>query len=354
MMSGWGILFVGYLFIKLTLGVVDSKFRVKSAFKGRDMKKLIILVFAVLLICIGVYGRYEIYHPGKLSQDVIVVIPKGAGSRGVAEALKQNGVIGNALLFRIAARIYQLDKELKAGEYMFPAHVSMYDVMQKIRKGDIVYHRFTIPEGLTSAQIARLINAIPNLVGEDVRDIPEGSMLPETYTYKLGDTKAEVVSNAQKAQSRVLAKAWKNRDSIIPVDSPEELLILASIIEKETSVPEERRVVASVFVNRLEKGMRLQTDPTVIYALTQGEGDLGRPLYRKDLKLDSPYNTYQNHGLPPTPICNPGAASIMAAANPEMTDYLFFVADGKGGHNFAKTLNEHNSNVQSWRKSSRI
>ncbi len=316
------------------------------------MKKLFFagLLFVLMLCGLSGYGYYVLHRPGGLQQSVVAVIPKGAGSSHVAEILYDKGVISSPFFFRAAARLCQFDKYLRAGEYYFPAGISVYDVMQKIRKGDVVYHRLTIPEGLTSTQIAEIINAVPNLIGEDVVHIPEGSMLPETYAYKLGDSKKEIVSAAQKALTKVLDEAWQRRSNEVPVETKEELLVLASIIEKETSVPEERRLVASVFVNRLNKGMRLQTDPTVIYALTGGRGDLGRPLYRKDLRFDSPYNTYLNYGLPPTPICHPGKASIMAAADPEITDYLFFVASGNGGHNFARTLREHNSNVRHWKR----
>ena len=180
-------------------------------------------------------------------------------------------------------------------------------------------------------------------------DVPaEGSLLPETYSYKLGDTKQDVLNDAQNQLKQVLDYEWKHRNPDVPVETPYELLILASIIEKETGVPQEREIVSSVFANRLKIGMRLQTDPTVIYALTQGKSDLGRSLTRKDLKIDSPYNTYQNLGLPPTPICNPGKDSIHAAAHPADTDFIFFVADGNGGHNFARTLKEHNQNIKSW------
>lgn len=319
------------------------------------MKKWCFLAVLVIgLVSCFFYAKDKIYCESDLSQDVTLVIPKGAASRSVANILAEHKVIKNPLFFRIVARIYGFDKNLKAGEYLFSARISLYDVLLKLAKGDILYHRLTIPEGLTSFQVAQMVNLLPHLNGEDLSDIPEGSLLPETYTYKLGDSKQEIITHAQKAMDNILNKAWRLKDDDLPLKSPKELLILASLIEKETSLPEERRIVASVFVNRLRKGMRLQTDPTVIYALTQGKGELGRPLYRKDLKFESPFNTYLNYGLPPEPICNPGIESIMAAAQPEVTDFLYFVADGEGGHNFATTLREHNSNVKSWRKANRF
>ena len=319
------------------------------------MKKWCFLAVLVIgLVSCFFYAKDKIYSESDLPQDVTLVIPKGAASRSVANILAENNVIKNPLFFRIVARIYGFDKNLKAGEYLFPARISLYDVLLKLAKGDILYHRLTIPEGLTSFQVAQMVNLLPHLNGEDLSDIPEGSLLPETYTYKLGDSKQEIITHSQEAMGKILDKAWRLKDDDLPLKSPKELLILASLIEKETSLPNERRIVASVFVNRLRKGMRLQTDPTVIYALTQGKGELGRPLYRKDLKFESPFNTYLNYGLPPEPICNPGIESIMAAAQPEVTDFLYFVADGEGGHNFATTLREHNSNVKSWRKANRF
>ena len=229
----------------------------------------------------------------------------------------------------------------------------MAEVIDKLAAGDIVYHQLTVPEGLMSIQVAEIINKAPNLGGEALPKFEEGGFLPETYTYKYGDTREDVVDDARRASRKVLEQAWKNRDGDLPIGSPEELLVLASIIEKETAVEAERGIVASVFVNRLRRGMKLQTDPTVIYALTEGKEELGRSLKRRDLFVDSPYNTYKYYGLPPGPICNPGAASIWAAAHPADTDYLYFVADGKGGHNFSTSLKEHNRKVRAWVKSLR-
>lgn len=312
------------------------------------MKRIFLLVVLAAAIAVLLYGRDVIYRRGPLETTVNVVIPRGAGSAGVASKLAEAGVVDSPLWFRIAARLYQTDKYLKAGEYQFSPRVSMYEVMEKLRRGEVFYRRITIPEGLYSAQIADAINEVPELSGEISAEIAEGSLLPETYTYAYGDPKMQIITQAQAAMDKVLAEAWNGRDENLPLKSPEELLILASIIEKETGVPAERGQVASVFVNRLKKGMKLQTDPTVIYALTQGKGELGRNLSRADLQIDSPYNTYKYYGLPPAPICNPGRESIMAAAHPEVTEYLYFVANGQGGHHFSTSLAEHNRKVREW------
>lgn len=315
------------------------------------MKKLLgVAFFALVVVAIGAYVYFKQCYErkGPLSQPVLVVVSKGANSRIVGQSLFDAGVISQPLIFRLAARLTGLDKHLKAGEYLFEPQISMAQVLDQINDGDIYYRKLTLPEGLTSAQMVEMLNQNDILSGEVIDVPPEGSILPETYSYKLGDTKKDVLNDAQNQLKQVLDYEWKHRNPDVPVKSPYELLILASIIEKETGVPQEREIVSSVFANRLKIGMRLQTDPTVIYALTQGKSDLGRSLTRKDLKIDSPYNTYQNLGLPPTPICNPGKDSIHAAAHPADTDFIFFVADGNGGHNFARTLKEHNQNIKSW------
>lgn len=316
------------------------------------MKKVIVLL-VIMAACAAAYARKMVYQDGPLTEAVTVLVPKGAGSAGVAVRLQQGGVINHPFLFRIAARLSGKDKLLKAGEYRFEPQISMAEVIDKLAAGDIVYHQLTVPEGLMSIQVAEIINKAPNLGGEALPKFEEGGFLPETYTYKYGDTKQDVWNEGKAAAQKVLMQAWENRDDDLPVKNPEELLVLASIIEKETAIDEERAVVASVFVNRLRKGMKLQTDPTVIYALTEGNAELKRSLKRKDLQVDSPYNTYKYYGLPPKPICNPGAASIWAAAHPADTDYLYFVADGKGGHNFSRSLAEHNKSVREWVKTLR-
>jgi UPF0755 protein len=243
----------------------------------------------------------------------------------------------------------KVDKSLKAGEYMFAPHMNMLQVAGQLLKGEVFYRRVTIAEGLTSAQIRTSLNNEPYFSGDISVDMPEGSILPETYTFSRGDSRDSIVLKAQSDLNNFLEKTW-NGNHNANIKSKEELLVLASIVEKETGLPEERPDVAAVFANRLGKGMMLQTDPTVIYAITKGEVELGRALLKKDLEYDSPYNTYKYYGLPPAPICNPGKEAIVAAANPSEADYLYFVASGNGGHRFAKTLSDHNDNVAMYRK----
>ena len=313
------------------------------------LKKLFI-IYSILVGLILWQVHSWVYGEGNLLGNAHVIINKGSGSSIVASKLKNAGVIDKKWLFKIAARIMKLDKKLKAGEYIFEANSSMYNVLTKLANGDVVYRKITLPEGLTSSQMLDIINNEIFLSGEITLDVKDGELLPETYSFMYGDTKDSVIIQAKEAMKKALEKAWNGRDDKLPIKNIDELLILASIIEKETSIDSERGLVASVFANRLTKRMKLQTDPTVIYAITMGKKKLGRSLKKKDLKIDSPYNTYKYHGLPPSPICNPGRPSLEAAANPEISQYLYFVADGKGGHNFSKSLKEHNSNVKKWLK----
>lgn len=313
------------------------------------MKNIIVLFLLFLGIIIW-QTKTRIYQPGPLRENAYVVITKGSGTSAVAKDLADAGVIRSPYLFRLAARIFGLDKKLKAGEYLFSPMISMEQAIKKLSNGDIVYRKITLPEGLTSAQMLDIINNEPLLSGNITETVSEGELLPETYSFTRGDTKDTIIRRAKQAMTKTLDEAWSNRQQPLPVKTPQQLLILASIIEKETAIDTERELVASVFVNRLTKGMKLQTDPTVIYALTLGKKDLGRLLTRKDLAIDSPYNTYKYYGLPPAPICNPGRASLSAAANPQFSSYLYFVADGNGGHNFSVSLKEHNNNVQNWKK----
>ena len=309
------------------------------------MKKLIIIFLIVLSVLAYMQIKGWIAASGPL--------PKGASLKTVAEELSRAGVIDKPWLFRIMARINGLAKHLKAGEYQFMPGISLQAAMDKIARGEVFFRRITIPEGLTSGQIMYLIANYPDLEGEIDLDVKEGELLPETYSFELGASRNSIILQARAAMQKALEEVWASRDSSLPLKDVNELLTLASIIEKETGVPEERPLVASVFLNRLKKGMRLQTDPTVIYAITEGETSFGRSLKRADLKIDSPYNTYLNYGLPPGPICNPGREALMAAARPQQSDYLYFVADGKGGHRFARSLNEHNRNVKAWVRSIR-
>lgn len=317
------------------------------------MKKLIIIFLIVLSVLAYMQIKGWIAASGPLLNVTNVVVPKGASLKTVAEELSRAGVIDKPWLFRIMARINGLAKHLKAGEYQFMPGISLQAAMDKIARGEVFFRRITIPEGLTSGQIMYLIANYPDLEGEIDLDVKEGELLPETYSFELGASRNSIILQARVAMQKALEEVWASRDSSLPLKDVNELLTLASIIEKETGVPEERPLVASVFLNRLKKGMRLQTDPTVIYAITEGETSFGRSLKRADLKIDSPYNTYLNYGLPPGPICNPGREALMAAARPQQSDYLYFVADGKGGHRFARSLNEHNRNVKAWVRSIR-
>ncbi|MFR7963540.1 MAG: endolytic transglycosylase MltG [Alphaproteobacteria bacterium] len=317
------------------------------------MKKLIIIFLIVLSVLAYMQIKGWIAEGGPLLNVTNVVVPKGASLKTVAEELSRAGVIDKPWLFRIIARINGLAKHLKAGEYQFMPGISLQAAMDKIARGEVFFRRITIPEGLTSGQIMYLIANYPDLEGEIDLDVKEGELLPETYSFELGASRNSIILQARAAMQKALEEVWASRDSSLPLKDVNELLTLASIIEKETGVPEERPLVASVFLNRLKKGMRLQTDPTVIYAITEGETSFGRSLKRADLKIDSPYNTYLNYGLPPGPICNPGREALMAAARPQQSDYLYFVADGKGGHRFARSLNEHNRNVKAWVRSIR-
>ena len=317
------------------------------------MKKLIIIFLIVLSVLAYMQIKGWIAASGPLLNVTNVVVPKGASLKTVAEELSRAGVIDKPWLFRIMARINGLAKHLKAGEYQFMPGISLQAAMDKIARGEVFFRLITIPEGLTSGQIMYLIANYPDLEGEIDLDVKEGELLPETYSFDLGASRNSIILQARAAMQKALEEVWASRDSSLPLKDVNELLTLASIIEKETGVPEERPLVASVFLNRLKKGMRLQTDPTVIYAITEGETSFGRSLKRADLKIDSPYNTYLNYGLPPGPICNPGREALMAAARPQQSDYLYFVADGKGGHRFARSLNEHNRNVKAWVRSIR-
>ncbi len=317
------------------------------------MKKII----AIILVVLSVFAYWQIKEwiaqSGPLLNVVNVVVPKGASLNTVALKLEEAQVIDKAWLFKILARVNGLDKHLKAGEYQFEPGVSLKQAMDKISKGEVFLRKITIPEGLTSGQIMYLIATYPGLEGEVDIDVKEGELLPETYSFELGASRNSVILQAKAAMRKTLEEAWAERDDDLPIKNISDLLTMASIIEKETGIADERPLVASVFLNRLRKGMRLQTDPTVIYAITEGETSFGRSLKKKDLKIDSPYNTYLNYGLPPGPICNPGREAIMAAAHPAQSDFLYFVADGKGGHRFAKSLSEHNRNVKAWVKSIR-
>jgi len=287
--------------------------------------------------------------PGPLAAERAVVIPRGASAGVIAERLAAAGVIQSERLFLIGLAVAP-GAPLRAGEYAFPAGATVRQAIAILRSGRTVQRRLTIPEGLTVAQILALLEAAEGLTGT-VETVPaEGSLLPETWAYSWGDSRASLIRRMAEGMNRALTEAWAARAETLPLASPREALILASIIERETAVAEERAKVAGVFVNRLRRGMPLQSDPTVIYAASGGTGVLDRPLTRADLELDHPVNTYRTPGLPPLPIAAPGRASLMAAVRPAETDALYFVADGSGGHVFSRTLEEHNRAVARWRQ----
>ena len=285
--------------------------------------------------------------PGPLAEPVQIVIPRG-GTQTIAEALAERGVVRDPRLFALAAWLTRGQGPLRAAEFVFPARASLREVLAVLRTARPVQRRLTIPEGLNARQIATLIERAEGLSGE-MPPIAEGALLPETYTYEFGETRAAIIRRAETAMTRALAEAWAARAPNLPLANAREALILASIVERETGREEERARVAGVFVNRLRRGMMLQSDPTVAYAAAEG-GLLERAITRADLDREHPFNTYRIRGLPPGPIASPGRASLLATTRPEQNDFIFFVADGSGGHAFARTLDEHNRNVARWRE----
>jgi len=270
--------------------------------------------------------------------------------RRLAERLEAEGVIRHAVLFLAMARLEGIHASFKAGEYAFEPGLTQASIMQKLADHDVLAHFLTVPEGLTSAEVVAILQDEPLLTG-GIEEVPaNGTLLPETYRFTRGDSRADLLGRMRRALARLREEVWGARAGDLPFDTWGEAATLASIVEKETAVGSERPRVAAVFVNRLRRGMRLQSDPTVAYALTDGQGNLDRPLTRQDWRVEHPYNTYVIPGLPPGPICNPGRAAIEAVLHPADSKDLYFVADGKGGHAFARTLEEHNRNVARWRK----
>ncbi|RME67051.1 MAG: endolytic transglycosylase MltG [Alphaproteobacteria bacterium] len=286
--------------------------------------------------------------PGMLQAPRIVLLARGTSLRGAAAMLEREGVVDDAQRFYWAARFFGGRAPVIAGEYAVPAHASMAQALGILQSGAVVQHRFTVPEGATVADVLVRLRAEPLLSGAIAQSPPEGSLLPETYFFARGDARQDLIARMQAAMEESLAAAWAARRADLPLQSPREAVILASIVERETAIPAERARIAAVFLNRLKRGMRLQSDPTVIYGLAGGR--LDRPLTRRDLEKATPYNTYQIDGLPPTPIANPGRDSLVAVLNPLDSDELYFVADGAGGHVFAHSHREHLRNVAKWRR----
>ncbi|MGB4788609.1 MAG: endolytic transglycosylase MltG [Lentibacter algarum] len=367
---------------------------------------LTMLIVAIFLFGgLILWGQTEYSAEGPLEEQICLRVERGSNVSRVSKTLEDQGAITSGMLLRVGMDYADLTGDLKAGSYLVPAKSTMKDIADIITRGgastcgtEIVYRigvtqlsnlvreldpatstyiekakfdpaaeeapaeyldvrdradtrfRIAVAEGVTSWQIVEGLKRISLLEG-DISEVPaEGSLAPQSYEVKKGDKREELLAEMAERQDSILAEAWENRVEGLPVNSPEEALILASLIEKETGVAEERRQVASVFVNRLRLGMKLQTDPAVIYGITLGQGVLGRGLRRSELRAATPYNTYVIDALTPTPIANPGRASIEAALDPDSTDYIFFVADGTGGHAFAVTLAEHNANVARWRQ----
>jgi UPF0755 protein len=288
--------------------------------------------------------------PGPLKAEVNVVIPQKTSTIGIAKLLSDSKVIEFPELFAVIIKVYQSSKTLKAGEYAFAPAISPIEVIKKIQSGQVVVRELTIPEGLMSFQVLDIIKNAPAMKGDVPDGIGDGELLPQTYDYHYGDSRAEMVKRMQEAMRKTIDELWEKRAPGLLLNNKHEALVLASIIEKETGVASERPRISAVFLNRLKIGMRLQTDPTVIYAITHGKSVLGRPLAHQDLGVDSNYNTYKNAGLPPGPIANPGRAAIEAAVNPATSNDLYFVASGNGGHVFSSSLAEHNANVVKLRK----
>jgi UPF0755 protein len=310
-----------------------------------------VLATLVLLAALGagsaVFAVKRYNAPGPLTASRAVVVPRGTPTV-VAEQLAELGVIDGPLPFRIATFATGRKGPLRAGEFNFPEHASLSAVLTILRSGRPVQHLLTIPEGLTAAQIAQILDRTRALDGETPMPA-EGEALPETYAFTFGTPRSTVLEHARSAMDRALAQAWNNRAEGLPIATPRDMLTLASIVERETARPEERAHIAAVFLNRLKRGMRLQSDPTVAYAVSGGLSTSDPGLTRAELGQANPYNTYTASGLPPGPIDSPGIAALQAVSHPLATDDLYFVADGIGGHVFAKNLDDHNRNVARWR-----
>jgi UPF0755 protein len=320
------------------------------------MVKYFIIGFVVVVVlgAVGIFGalNYEqtnFVAPGPSQTEAMVTISPGTTLQQIALQLETRGILEDAFVFRLGVMRRDAATELKAGEYRIQANASMARVLEMLRNHEAIQHRITIAEGLTTNMVLAVVRADPILVGEVEEMPPEGSLLPETYLFERGTTRQQIVERMQQAQQDLLVELWPTRNPEIPIDTMEEAVNLASIVEKETGLASERPRIASVFVNRLRFGMRLESDPTIIYGITGGE-PLGRGLRVSEIEAPNPYSTYQIDRLPPTPICNPGRDAIVAVLSPPDGDELYFVADGSGGHVFASSYNEHLRNVAAWRR----
>jgi len=335
----------------------ESKKEEPSKLRKRDKRALALIAIVGLVTFFGglllagyaaINYKYERGGDG-VAEQIAFTVPKGAGLSSIAQTLEKEDFIESAFLFKAVTKLRGNEANFKAGEFYLSKDMSMAAIYEALANGKAILYSFTAAEGLTSAMIVRSLDRVETLI-DDNPDVPaEGTILPETYLTPRGMKQSEVLQKMALAQKQLLDEAWENRDPNIPVKTKEEAIILASVVEKETGIGMERGMVAGVFTNRLRKGMKLQSDPTIIYGITQGE-PLGRRIRRSEIDRKTDWNTYQIPALPKTPICNPGRDAILAVLNPSETDALFFVADGTGGHAFAKTLREHERNVAKWRK----
>jgi UPF0755 protein len=316
-----------------------------------------LMTMVVILCVIGVAGFYYMIsafqQPGPLEANTHFMVRPGNGLAEIATNLERNGIISDARVFRYVTATYLRKGEtLKAGEYEIKARASMKDIMGILESGKSILYSVVMPEGLTVRQMMLRLAEDTVLEGDLPSELPaEGSLRPDTYKFSRGSKRADIIQQMRVAQQKMVDQIWERRDPDLPIKTKEEFVVLASIVEKETGKEDERAHVASVFINRLQRGMRLQSDPTIVYGIFGGEGKPSdRPIFKSDLAKQTPYNTYQIKGLPPTPISNPGRAALEAVANPWRTKDLYFVADGTGGHVFAATLEEHNANVRRWRR----
>lgn len=313
-------------------------------------------LFTAALVVAGLVGagiamvNSQVKAPGPLSNDRVLIIPRESGVNEIAELLQREGVIEHPWSFKAAAWTSGRAGGLKAGEYLFKARASQQDILDIISDGKAVEHAVTIPEGLTSEQIVARLLENDLLTGEINQPPAEGAILPDTYKFQRGSQRQAIINRMAQDQRRILNEIWTRRPADLPIKTQRELVTLASIVEKETGRADERPRVAGVFINRLNRKMKLQSDPTIVYGLVGGKGTLGRPIQRTEITQATPYNTYVIDGLPPGPIANPGRAAMEAVVNHSRTKDLFFVADGSGGHAFAETLDQHNRNVARWRQ----
>jgi UPF0755 protein len=306
-------------------------------------------VIFLTIMAIGFWFNHQTSKPGPFAQDQQFLVPPGTGGYGVTQKLTDEHLIAQPKLFY--GLLHMHPGMIKAGEYALPAHSSLENIIAILHSGQTIKRNFTLAEGLTVKQATQLLQDNPYLSGEMPKEIAEGSLLPETYNFIRGDTRASIIKRMQEAQSKTLAELWQKRDPTVVLASPQQAVVLASIVEKETGIASERAKIAGLFYNRLKLGMPLQSDPTVVYVITDHLGHMGgKPLLSKDLQVNSPYNTYKVLGLPPGPIANPGRASLTSVLHPETHDYFYFVANGTGGHVFSKNLQEHNNNVKKWRQ----